>query len=447
VGEPAAGKPMEILSVSQVTRHIGQLIGADPILRDVWIRGEITNLTRSTAGHYYFSLRDPAAQLRCVLFRAAAARLGAVPQQGASVILHGKIAFFEPTGVCEVGVDLLYPAGVGVERLQLEALKLKLRSEGLFARERKRPLPPFPRRIGLVTSDGSAALHDVLHVLRRRYPLGEVVLAPASVQGERAPIEICAALDRLAREHQHGKRIDVAIVARGGGSEDELAVFNDERLARAFFGFPVPIVSAVGHERDITLVDYIADLRAPTPSAAAELVAPDVADLRKMTSQLAGRGHEAALRSLQGSRYQMESSQDRLRSRSPVRELARGRMEVRALLERGLAAAQQRVGLARETCHGRALQLEALSPLRTLERGYAICTLQAGAVLRSIYQVDSGQRVDIRVTDGVVSSEATGRRAADGRTSRPSNKTRPASGGSEGVPADSPATQASGRTE
>jgi len=252
---------MEVLAVSEVSHHIGELLEADPLLSDIWIRGEIGNLSRSPAGHFYFNLRDASSQLKCVLFRGAASRLGILPERGAAVILHGNVAFYAAGGVCEVCVDLLYPEGIGLARLELDALKLKLEAEGLFAPERKRPLPPFPRRIGLVTSDGGTVLHDVLQVLGRRYPLAEVILAAASVQGERAPGEVCAALARLARIHQSGQALDVIIVARGGGAEEELAVFNDERVARAFFGCPVPIVSAIGHETDVTLVDFVADLR------------------------------------------------------------------------------------------------------------------------------------------------------------------------------------------
>jgi exodeoxyribonuclease VII large subunit len=406
---------MKVLAVSQVSRHIYKLLRTDRLLSDLWIRGEIANLSRSPAGHYYFSLRDASSQLKCVLFRAAAQRVGIAPAPGAAVILHGSLAFYEAGGVCEICVDLLYPEGVGLARLELEALKLKLGAEGLFARERKRQLPPFPRRIGLVTSDGGAALHDVLQVLARRYPLAEVVLAPASVQGERATGEICTALARLTRLHQKGSPLDAIIVARGGGAEQELAVFNDERVARAFFACPIPIVSAIGHETDFTLVDYVADLRAPTPSAAAELIAPEADALRDMATDLVRRGREAVRRSLDEAHQQLRSTHGRLLSRSPAADLARGRAELRAELRRGVASLEQRLGLAREQVNGRALQLEALSPERTIERGYAICTIATGQVLRSIYQVAPGDQLDIRVIDGLVAGQATGRRPRDGR--------------------------------
>lgn len=395
---------MQVLAVSEVAARIGALLREDPVLADVWVRGEIANLSRSPAGHYYFTLRDATSQLRCVLFRGAAARIGITPERGAAVILHGVVRFYEPTGACEIGVDLLYPEGIGLARVELEALRMRLEAEGLFAPERKRPLPPFPRRIGLVTSDGGAVLHDVLQILGRRYPLAEVILAPASVQGERAAAEVCAALQRLGRLHLSGHRLDVIILARGGGAEEELAVFNDERVVRACFGCPVPIISAIGHETDVTLVDFVADLRAPTPSAAAEIVAPDVASLRTAVAQLARRAEDAARYLVRDHRYRLQALHDRLVRASPAHEIVRRRAEVEALARRGQATLEQRLRLAREQVNGRVLQLEALSPRRTLGRGYAICTLESGAVIRSTQDAAPGARIDITVADGVIES-------------------------------------------
>ena len=408
---------MQVLSVSDLSRYIGDLLRSDLLLGDVWIRGEIGNLSRSSAGHYYFVLHDGASQLKCVLFRGAAARIGAYPERGEAVILHGKVAFYEAGGTCEICVDLLYPEGVGLARMELEALKLRLEAEGLFAEERKRPIPPFPRRVGLVTSDGGAVLHDVLQVLGRRYPLAEVILAATSVQGERAPGEICAALEGLARLHRDDEPLDVIIVARGGGAEQELAVFNDERVARAFFGCPVPIVSAIGHETDVTLVDFVADLRAPTPSAAAELIAPDVETLRELLIDLTRRAGLAARGAVQEAHFDLQLARDRLLSRSPAAEVARRRAELEAGLRRGRAGLEQQLRLAREQVRGRALQLEALSPVRTLERGYAVCTLESGEVLRSVEQVRAEEQIDIRIADGQVLSRATARK----RSKRPLN--------------------------
>ena len=396
---------MELLTVGEVTAYLNALLRSDPVLSDLWVEGEINSLSRSPAGHYYFNLRDEASQLRCVLFRGSAARLGLVPEPGAAVVAHGRVSFYEAGGSCQLNVDLLYPKGVGLARLELEALKLKLELEGLFAVERKRPLPPFPRRIGLVTSDGGAVLHDIVQVLGRRYPLVEVILAAASVQGERAAGEICAALDRLADLHRRGEPLDLVIVARGGGSETDLAVFNDERVARAFFGCPVPIVSAIGHETDLTLVDFVADLRAPTPSAAAELVAPDAEILRQMVESLVARAGDVVERRLEERRRAVGFARDRLLSSSPRAAIVQRRGELQLARRRAESAVRRDLGLAREQTHGRWLQLLALSPKRTLRRGYAICTVEGGAVLISVQQAVVGERLEIRVSDGVVSGQ------------------------------------------
>lgn len=400
---------MQILGVTEVARYLNSLLRRDALLSDLWVRGEIASLSHSAAGHYYFSLRDATSQLRCVLFRGSAARLGTVPQNGAAVVLHGSMSLYEGSGACQLNVDLLYPEGLGLAQIKLEALRARLEKEGLFAPERKRGLPAFPRRIGLVTSGTGAVLHDILQVLGRRYPLAELVLAPASVQGERAPDEICAALDRLAREHTLGHTLDVIIVARGGGSQQDLAAFNEERVVRAFFGCPIPTVSAIGHETDVTLADLAADVRAVTPSAAAELVAPDVREIRQQVTDYVRRAEQATQARLAAARADLQLAERRLFSRSPRTQIAGLRAEIKALLYQGLASVEQRLGLAHEQVRGRLLQLEALSPARTLERGYAICTLESGLVVRSIEQVAQDDRLDVRLFDGRVASRVVGR--------------------------------------
>lgn len=402
--------PLQILRVGEVGGYIAELLARDAILSDLWIRGELTNLSRSTAGHYYFSIRDESSQLRCVLFRGTAARQGVLPEAGAELVVHGRVTFYQARGTIDMVVDLLAPAGLGAARLELEALRLRLEEEGLFAPERKRPLPPFPRRIGLVTSEGGAVLHDVLQVLGRRYPLVEVVLAPAAVQGERAPGEVCAALERLGRLHQEGTRLDLIILARGGGSEQELAVFNDERVARACFGCPVPVVSAIGHETDVTLVDFVADLRAPTPSAAAELVAPDVATLRELLADLAQRAGYVARGAVRDARYRLGAERTRLQSCSPRTVVAERQRALLASRQRARLALEQQLRLAREQLYGRTLQVEALDPRRTLQRGYALCTAADGSVIDSIEAIEPGQALEVTVRDGIVEGQATGRR-------------------------------------
>ncbi len=398
---------MQIYQVAEVGEYIKALLEGDQQLADLWITGEVTNVSRSGAGHYYFSLKDEGGQLRSVLFRGAALRCGADPRMGDEVVAHGKIAFYQPAGACEFCVDLLYPSGVGVAQLRFEALRLKLEEEGLFAPERKRPLPEFPRRIGLVTSEGGAAVHDVLTVLARRYPVAEVVFAHSAVQGERAPLELVAALGRL-REWRgpDGHGLDVVIVGRGGGSPEELACFNDEELARAIFGSPWPVISAVGHETDETICDYVADLRAPTPSAAAELVAPDLALLDAQVRELAERMASLAGASLSAWRMDLAFEERRLHAQAPLGLIARLRESTAGLARRCGELVGHRLETAGEELFGRRLQLAALSPLATLSRGYAIVGRDDGAVIRRAVEVADGDALTIQLVDGSVYARA-----------------------------------------
>lgn len=406
---------MQVLEVSQISRRIQETLRGDELLLGFWVRGEIANLSRSNAGHCYFTLCDERAQLKAVLFRGFAERGGTLPRNGEVVVAYGEVDFYEPSGSLSVKVKLLYPEGTGQQQLELEALKLRLEAEGLFDASRKRRLPAYPRRIGLVTSETGAVLHDITRVLKRRYPLVELILAPAAVQGERAPGEVCAALEALARYSASEQPLDLIIVARGGGDATELAVFNDERIARAIFGCPVPVVSAVGHEVDVTIADLVADLRAPTPSAAAEMVVPDVRELRFQVVDLAVRGREAMDRLLDRAERALEERRDRLLLCSPRAQIERRAAETRAALKRGEVALQARLRVAREQVSGRRLQLDALSPLKTLERGYAICQLEDGVVLRSVAEAPAGAALDVTLRDGVLGARSEGRRERGAR--------------------------------
>ena len=408
---------MKILEVSDVGGYIKELFELDDTLADLWIQGELTNLSRSAKGHYYFSLKDEVSQLRSVMFRGAALRCGAAPRAGDAVIAHGRVEFYEPSGSCQLCVDLLYPAGTGTARLRFEALHLKLEQEGLFAPERKRPLPEYPRRIGLVTSETGAVLHDVLTVLTRRYPIAEVVLAHSSVQGERAPLEIVAALGRLgAWRGADGLGVEVVVVARGGGSPEELAPFNDERVARAIFASPWPVVSAVGHETDVTICDYVADRRAPTPSAAAEMIAPDLRLLAEEVRELAARAREVAEQALAEARGRLGRARDALLLQAPTARIARERQATLDELRRGRTSLAHHLGASREQLAGRRLQLAALSPLATLSRGYSIVSVDTAGergrpggerVVRSARDVAANTRLQIRVADGIVEAQAS----------------------------------------
>jgi exodeoxyribonuclease VII large subunit len=341
---------VRIFEVGEVMSHARGVLESDPVLSDLWVHGEISSLSQPTSGHVYFDLRDSATQLKCVMFRSAARHLTARLEVGQSVVAHGSVSLYEARSLFQLYVDLVHPEGVGLAQLQFELLCRRLADEGLFAPERKRPLPPHPRRIGVATSASGAVIHDILRVLTRRYPLVEVVVAPCAVQGEHAPREIVDALrrlneratSRLSPDEQH-LAIDVIILARGGGSPDELAVFSDETVARAIFASAIPVVSAVGHETDTTLADLVADLRAATPSVAAELVCPDVEALRFAIGECRRRLGLAAVTAIQSQRHELEVARGRLAWRSPQRLIAQARQSVDELAQRARYQAREQI--------------------------------------------------------------------------------------------------------
>jgi len=384
-------------TVSGLTRYVQEMLESDPALQDVWLAGEISNFSRSSAGHLYFTLKDADAALSCVMWRATAERLAWQPKQGAAALAHGRISVYPIQGRYQLYVDQLYPAGLGDLHARFEELRDRLKAEGLFAAERKRPLPPFPRVLGIVTSPQAAALRDALNVLRRRYPLVGVLLAPTLVQGDQAPPQIVAALQALdARDD-----VDLILLVRGGGSLEELWAFNDERVARAIAACRHPVVSGVGHETDFTIADLVADLRAPTPSAAAELSVPDQAELRERIGAWAGRLAACMERRLSQARQDVEQQQRVLRRFSPQARVDVHRQQVDDLGRRAGRALAHTLALRRSGLAALQAGLAALSPLATLERGYAIVQRQdSGAVVRSVGQVSAGDGLTIRVADG-----------------------------------------------
>jgi exodeoxyribonuclease VII large subunit len=347
-----------VFSVAELAAHIGGLLEADAALQDVWLRGEITNVTRSPAGHHYFTLKDDAAQLRCVLFRGSAFNSPIAPANGLAIVAHGQLRYYERHGTCELVADLLFPEGVGLAQMESERIYRQLESEGLFSPSRKRPLPRLPRRIGVVSSERGAVIHDLLTILARRFPLAEVVFIPSPVQGPGSAAALAQAVHRLGVWRRDDIGIDVLVLARGGGSDDDLSAFNDERLARTIFASPVPVVSAVGHETNTTLADLVADVRASTPSAAAELLTPDVASLLS---------------------------------------------EVRALGLRSRRAVDSRLAIARRATADLARRLDALGPEATLARGYAIVQ-SSGGVVRDASLIQPGAQLRIRLQHGRLTS-------------------------------------------
>jgi len=392
----------EPLSVSEVTARVKEVIACDDLLADVRVAGEVSNLSRPASGHLYFTLKDEGAQLRCVMWRSYAARLSRLPRNGDAVIARGRIDVYERDGVYQLYVEALVGQGIGDLNAEFERLKQKLQAEGLFDAARKRPLPRFPRALGIVTSPTGAALQDILNVLRRRYPLLEVYLSPTLVQGEDAPEQIVRAIQRL----NDAGCCDVILVARGGGSLEELWAFNDERVVRAIAASPTPVVSGIGHEIDYTLADFAADVRAPTPSAAAEIITPDINDLRLQVDAMSLTLTETMQARLTRARASLSTLQRALRLLSPFNQLARQRERLDEARTRLAAALAHRLAVLRLRLDGLRARLEGVGPMATLARGYAIVRDADGRTVRSVRAVQRGARLQITVADGSFDAQA-----------------------------------------
>lgn len=393
------------VTVSEITALIRQLFDDEPRLQQVAVEGEISNFTRAASGHLYFTLKDPDSELRCVMWRTQAAWLGFEPQHGDMVLARGRVTVYEQRGQYQLYCDDLQPAGLGELNRQFEALKARLQAEGLFDADRKRPVPAFPRRIGVVTSPTTAAFHDIQNVIRRRFPLVEIVLSPTPVQGSDAAPQIIAALERLNRH----RAVDVIILARGGGSLEDLWCFNHEGLARAVAASHIPIVAGVGHEIDFTLVDFAADQRAPTPSAAAEMVTPDGAALRMSIAALSDKLADRITATLANQRDQFLTQQRLLRRVSPQNALQSARQRIDDLTARMASQLQYRLTRQQERLAAQTRALEAANPLRLLERGYAIVEHgTTGQRVTSITAASSGDPLTITLHDGRLQAAVTG---------------------------------------
>ncbi len=383
-------------TVGELTAYIRELFDIDYRLRSVRVEGEISNFARARSGHLYFTLKDASAQLKCVMWRSAAERLPFSPEDGDSVIASGRVSVYEAGGVYQLYAESLEPAGRGALALAFERLKQALAAEGLFAAEHKKPIPMLPGKIGIVTSIDAAALRDVLNVLARRWPMLSVLVAPTLVQGQDAPRQIVEALRWLDGRQD----IDTIILTRGGGSIEDLWAFNDEALARTIFAANHPIIVGVGHETDFTIADFVADLRAPTPSAAAELAVPDRADILAAIAET-NVAAESAIRSSLAWRSNAVGGLARaLGHLSPMKQLESGRQQsdwlagrLEKAMQRQLAARESRLMVSRAA-------LETVGPLATLQRGYAIVRGQDGVVIRSTTQVKDGDRLNVQVADG-----------------------------------------------
>ena len=404
--EPFSASSDTVYSVSQVNAVIKGYLEASPVLADLTVSGEVSNYRKPSSGHHYFTLRDSESALSCVMFRYG--RGGEFIADGAQVIAHGKISIYTARGDLQLYVDTVRPDGLGALQQAFEALKLKLDSEGLFDPARKRELPEFPGKIAVITSPSGAVIQDIINVLSRRYPLAEILLIPTAVQGESAAPEIVLALSFLKSMDD----IDVAIVARGGGSLEDLWPFNEEIVARAIFSCDVPVISAVGHETDFTIADFVADVRAPTPSAAAEIVAPDIYDLGRDVAAYAQYLRQAAERATRDRRSQLELLVDRMEYRIPDTVSPRERVE--ELLARGRRAASRMTDLRKADLRGLEAQLSALGPAGILQRGYAVVRLKDGPVIASAEKVSKGDELEVTMSGGSVDAEVTGVRRGSG---------------------------------
>ena len=396
---------MKTWTVGTLTRYIQERLDSDPELGDIWLCGEISNVSRSSAGHLYFTLKDATAAIRCVMWRSAVERVTWQPAQGSAALAHGRVSVYAVQGSYQLVVDQLRPAGLGDLYTQFEQLRDRLKAEGLFDDARKRPLPKFPRVLGIVTSPQAAALSDVLNVIRRRYPLVRIRLAPTLVQGATAPAQIVAALQAVDADDE----VDAILLVRGGGSLEELWAFNDEQVARAIAACRHPVVCGVGHETDFTIADFVADVRAPTPSAAAELAVPDQAELRQGVRLRARQMEQALQQRLSLARQATEHQLRALLHLSPQARIDAGRQQVDDLSRRAGRCLEHALTLNRSHLTGLQARLEALSPLAVLERGYAIVRRQdTGVIVRQVEQVDPGDRLSIRVQDGEFGARVEG---------------------------------------
>ncbi len=394
-------------TVSSLTKYIRDQIESDVTLQDVWVEGEISNLSRPASGHIYFTLKDAGASLRSVMWKTSAMRLNLALQDGMAVAAHGKIGVYEVSGQYQLYADQIRPVGEGALYQEFLRLKAWLESEGLFDPERKRPIPEFPKHIGIVTSATGAAVRDMLTAIRRRLPLVEVILAPAPVQGDDAPPKIVEAIQSL---NQLAPQPDVILLARGGGSIEDLWAFNDEHVVRAVASSEVPVICGVGHETDFTLSDFAADLRAPTPTAAAELATQTTAfDLSQTLQSISGNLSSFLFDFLDDRKSEIGSLSSSLKFFSPARRIQSDRQRLDELSHRVEAGEAHRLALEASQLAGLGKRLETLNPLQVLARGYAVVTRRRdGLLIRKVAQAKDGVRV--RVSDGEFDAEVVDRK-------------------------------------
>lgn len=386
------------LTVSELNNLIKTLIDCEPMLNKVCVRGELSNYKIYPSGHHYFTLKDSESSLRCVMFKSSASKLRFRPESGMGVTAFGRVSVFPRDGAYQLYCTDLIPEGTGDLQIAFEQLKAKLASEGLFDPEHKKQLPPFPKKIAIITSSAGAAVHDMIRILGKRWPMTKVILLPVRVQGVEAPPEIVGAI-RYANKH---KIAEIIITGRGGGSIEDLWAFNDERVARAIYDSELPVISAVGHEPDVTISDYVADVRASTPSNAAEVAVPNAADMRELLENLGIRQSQAVRKKLMTISSKLEELKKRRVLQTPMSYVDSKRAELDYVKDKFIAAADRSNSEKRRDFVRLAASLDAMSPLKVLGRGYAIAADIRGELVRSIDDVKPDDKLRLCVNDGII---------------------------------------------
>lgn len=390
----------QVLTISQLNEYIRGRMDADPLLNQVAVKGEISNYKLYPSGHHYFTLKDESSALKCVMFKGNAMRLRFRPENGMKIIAMGKVSVFPRDGAYQLYCTAMAMDGIGDLYAAFEQLKKKLAAQGLFDPAHKKPLPKYPGTIGIITSSAGAAVHDMLRILRKRYPLSKVKLLPVRVQGVEAPGEIAAAI-AYANRHQLA---DLLIVGRGGGSIEDLWAFNDERVAYAIYESEIPVISAVGHEPDVTISDYVADLRAATPSNAAELAVQDQEVLRQNLDSASAAMATALMRQLKAAQQHLNVLSQSPSLKSPTGYLDQRRRSLELLKNRMVAAQNSCISQKNSRYIAAVSKLDAMSPLKVLTRGYSMAYTESGEVLRSVDQVNAGDCITVALSDGTLSA-------------------------------------------
>lgn len=387
---------VEVLSVSALNGIVKNLIDSEPILGRVAVRGELSNYKIYPSGHHYFTLKDSESSLRCVMFRSSADKLRFRPENGMSVTASGRVSVFPRDGAYQLYCAGLMPEGAGDLQVAFEQLKAKLQAEGLFDPAHKKPLPRFPKRIAIITSSAGAAVHDMIRILGRRWPMTKVLLLPVRVQGTEAPAEIAGAI-RYANEFDVA---DIIITGRGGGSIEDLWAFNDERVARAIYASKLPVISAVGHEPDVTISDYVADRRASTPSNAAEIAVPDWREMEESLGSYSVRMDQVMLRRIKLLRERVEALGQKRTLTDPGVYIDERRMELDRRRDRLVSTGERVLNAKKQSFIGNAAALDAMSPLRVLGRGYAAAIKPDGSSVKSVGELKPGDKISVRFADG-----------------------------------------------